>query len=76
MEINLETGEVTNIIIYIGDENKKNSNNTILIEKVEIGETKKENTDNELSKEEIDEIHKLLKENYNIDSEIVTINSI
>lgn len=76
LEINLETGEITNLILYLGDEKKENSNNTIVIEKVEIGETKDKTQKNDLSEQELKKVKELLKENYNIDSEMISINSI
>lgn len=76
LEINLETGEITNLILYLEDENKESSNNTIVIEKVEIGETKDKTQKNDLSEQELKKIKELLKENYNIDSEMISINSI
>ena len=76
LEINLETGEITNLILYLEDEKKESSNNTIVIEKVEIGETKDKTQKNDLSEQELKKIKELLKENYNIDSEMISINSI
>lgn len=76
LEINLETGEITNLILYLGDEKKESSNNTIVIEKVEIGETKDKTQKNDLSEQELKKVKELLKENYNIDSEMISINSI
>ena len=76
LEINLETGEITNLILYLEDEKKESSNNTIVIEKVEIGETKDKTQKNDLSEKKLKKIKELLKENYNIDSEMISINSI
>ena len=76
LEINLETGEITNLILYLEDEKKESSNNTIVIEKVEIGETKDKTQKNDLSEQELKKIKELLKENYNIDSKMISINSI
>ena len=61
LEINLETGEITNLILYLEDEKKESSNNTIVIEKVEIGETKDKTQKNDLSEKKIKKNKRTIK---------------
>lgn len=74
LDINLQTGEISNLIIYISESKEEYSNNSIIIENIEIGENIKYN--NNLSEEEISDIKELLEEKYNINTEKISISSI
>ena len=74
LDINLETGEITKIDLYL-TKNEKNKTNTIIIDKIEIGEEELETKENNLSDKEVQSIKKLLNENYGIELENITVNS-
>ncbi len=71
-EINLDSGEINYINLTINELKNQNNENNIYINKVKIGETKKQNT---ISKQDIEKIKENLKNKYGIDSEKITINS-
>lgn len=74
LDINLETGEITKLDLYL-TKNEKNKTNTIIIDKIEIGEEELETKENNLSDKEVQSIKKLLNENYGIELENITVNS-
>lgn len=74
LDINLETGKITKIDLYL-TKNEKNKTNTIIIDKIEIGEEELETKENNLSDKEVQSIKKLLNENYGIELENITVNS-
>lgn len=74
LDINLETGEITKIDLYL-TKNEKNKTNTIIIDKIEIGKEELETKENNLSDKEVQSIKKLLNENYGIELENITVNS-
>ena len=74
LDINLETGEITKIDLYL-TKNEKNKTNTIIIDKIEIGEEELETKENNLSDKEVQSIKKLLNANYGIELENITVNS-
>lgn len=74
LDINLETGEITKLDLYL-TKNEKNKTNTIIIDKIEIGKEELETKENNLSDKEVQSIKKLLNENYGIELENITVNS-
>lgn len=73
-DLNFDSGEIKNIEITV--ENKEEFTNTIIIEKIEIGNTIKEQTKNELSRQEIEKIKDLISSNLGINNNEIKINSI
>lgn len=74
LDINLETGEITKLDLYL-TKNEKNKTNTIIIDKIKIGKEELEPKENNLSDKEVQSIKKLLNENYGIELENITVNS-
>ena len=74
LDINLETGEITKLDLYL-TKNEKNKTNTIIIDKIKIGKEELETKENNLSDKEVQSIKKLLNENYGIELENITVNS-
>lgn len=76
LETNLENGEIIKVsLIIIHKETEDKANNNIQINKIEIGEKKKETKTNNLSKDETEKIKKLMQENYGVSNENIKINS-
>lgn len=76
LETNLENGEIIKVsLIIIHKETEDKANNNIQINKIEIGEKKKEAKTNNLSKDETEKIKKLMQENYGVSNENIKINS-
>ncbi len=69
LEINIETGEITNIGLNISTDKKEKN---ISINKIEIGKSYKKST---LPNQEIEKIRNFLSEKYSLDNEVITINS-
>lgn len=64
-------GSILSLEVTVNKEKEEESENTIRINKVTIGENNKDKAD--LTKEEIDKIKKCLAENYKIDEEKISV---
>lgn len=73
-DINLETGEISNLTLSA--DFKEEYTNTITIDKIEIGNTIKKQEENNLTRQEIEKIKQKLHEDYGVEYDEIRINSI
>lgn len=72
--IDLETGEISNLEMTVSKKEELSDVNSIIIEKIEIISSITNN--NDLSRQEIMQIKEMIKVNYGIDIEQILVNSI
>lgn len=76
LKTNIQTGEISELSISVYKEkNETKYNNSISVNKIEIGDAK-ERKENSLSKQEIEKIKNMLSQNYGIKYDEISINSI
>lgn len=76
-DIDLKTGEINKVKLSIEKkENSKSNNTSITVNKIEIGNLTNRHEKNNLSRQEIEKIKEKLKNDYGIEYEQITINSI
>ncbi len=76
LEFDLNNAAIRNVVLSINKKEDNVQDNKIIINNIEIGYREDKKQENELTRQEIEKIKEKLKQDYGIDQEEITINSI